>query len=137
MAKKLLEKSGAEICAGMVEIAGALKRFMDDPVFDKAWKQATKKGLRMGLTDIIPIYAELTPMLLGEDHIKDTILILSVIEGKSVSELLAMNGTELLADALKAFHEQVKPFFLQLGLSVGGQQLSHLSNTQSSDGEEG
>ena len=36
-----------------------------------------------------------------------------------VKELLAMNGTELLGDALKAFNEQLKPFFLQLGISVG------------------
>ena len=45
--------------------------------------------------------------------------ILSVVEGKTVKELLEMNGTELIADAMKAFNEQLKPFFTQLGISVG------------------
>jgi hypothetical protein len=35
---------------------------------------------------------------------------------------MKMNGTELIADFLKAFNEQLKPFFIQLGLSVGGKQ---------------
>lgn len=118
---KLLEKNGAEICACMVKIAASLRRFMDDEEFDRAWKKATKKGLKMGMTDILTIYADLAPMMFGEKHLNDTLIILSEIEGKSVKELLNMNGTELLADALKAFKEQLKPFFMQLGLSVGKQ----------------
>lgn len=116
---KLLEKNGAEMCAGLVTIASTLKRFMDDKDFEKAWKEATKKGIQTGMTDILKIYADLAPFLFGDQHLKDTMQILSVIEGKPVSELLAMNGTELLGDALKAFNEQIKPFFTRLGLSVG------------------
>lgn len=116
---KLLEKNGAEMCAALASIAGSLKRFMDDPEFDKAWKTATKKGLKTGMTDILKIYADLAPMMFGEEHLKDTLGILSVIEGKPVSELLEMNGTELMGDVLKAFNEQIKPFFQQLGISVG------------------
>ena len=116
---KLLEKNGAEMCAALVSIAGSLKRFMDDDDFDKAWKNATKKGLQTGMTDILTIYADLAPLMFGDKHLKDTLAILATIEGKTVKELLAMNGTELLADAFKAFNEQLKPFFTQLGLSVG------------------
>ena len=116
---KLLEKNGAEMCSALVEIAGALKRFMADPEFDKAWKQATKKGLKTGMSDVLTIYADIAPMLFGKYHIKDTMLVLSVIEDKPVKELLSMNGTELLGDALKAWNEQLKPFFLQLGVSAG------------------
>ena len=116
---KLLEKNGAEMCAGLVDIASAIKRFMDDAAFEKAWKEATKKGVQLGMTDILKVYADLAPMVFGEAHIKDTMAILSVIEGKSVKDLLAMNGTELIADAIKAFNEQLKPFFTQLGVSVG------------------
>lgn len=119
---KLLEKNGAEMCAGLAEIAGSLKRFMDDAEFDKAWKQATTKGMRTGMTDILKIYAEIAPLLFNEVHLKDTLGILSVIEGKPVSELMEMNGTELMGDALKAFNEQIKPFFHQLGISVGAKQ---------------
>ena len=117
---KLLEKNGAEMCAALVSIASTLRKFMDDEEFESAWKKATKKGLHTGMTDILKIYADITPLLFGEKHLTDTKTILSVIEGKPVNELLAMNGTELIADAMKAFNEQIRPFFQQLGISVGG-----------------
>lgn len=120
---KLLEKNGAEMCASLVKIAGCLKRFMDDEEFDQAWKKATKKGLQTRMTDILPIYADIAPLVFGDKHIKDTIAILAEIEGTTVNELLAMNGTELIGDALKAFKEQLQPFFLRLGISVGAKQL--------------
>ena len=121
MAKKLLEKNGAEMCAALVSVASALKRFMEDEAFDKAWKNATKKGVQLGMTDILKVYVDLAPLVFGDEHINDTMSILSVIEGKPVKELLKMNGTELIADAFKAFTEQLKPFFTQLGVSVGNQ----------------
>ena len=119
---KLLEKNGAEMCAALVSIAAPIKKLMDDPEFDQAWKRATKKGLKTGMTDILQIYADLAPLLFGDKHVKDTLSILATIEGKPVNELLKMNGTEMLCDALKAFNEQLKPFFLQLGVSVGVKQ---------------
>ena len=119
---KLLEKNGAEMCTALVNIAASIKRFMDDDEFDTAWKKATKNGLNTGMTDVLEIYAELTPLLFGEKHLKDTLAILATIEGKTVKELLAMNGVEMMSDALKAFNEQLKPFFIQLGISVGVKQ---------------
>lgn len=116
---KLLEKNGAEMCAALVDIAASIKRFMDDEEFDKAWKKATKKGLQTGMTDILRIYADLAPLLFGEKHLADTLAILSVIEGTTVKELMAMNGVDLMADVIKAFNEQLKPFFTRLGISVG------------------
>lgn len=117
---KLLDKNGAEICAALVNIATPLKRFMEDPEFEEAWKKATKKGLRTGMTDVLAIYADLAPLIFGDKHLKDTLAILAEIEGTTVSKMLKMNGAELLADALKAFTEQLQPFFLRLGISVGG-----------------
>ena len=116
---KLLEKTGAEMAAALVSIAQPLKRFMEDKEFDAAFKKATQKGLDTKMTDILAIYTEIVPLLLGDKHLKDTMAIVSVIEGKPVKELLAMNGTQLLADILSAFNEQIKPFFLQLGVAVG------------------
>lgn len=118
---KLLEKNGAEMCAALVSIATALKRFMDDPAFEKAWKEATKKGVQHGMTDVLKVYTDLIPMIFGEEHINDTMQILSVIEGKPVNELLKMNGTELISDAIDAFKEQLVPFFTKLGITVGSQ----------------
>ena len=119
---KLLEKNGAEMMAALVGIATPLKHLMDDPEFDKAFKEATKKGLKTKMTDILRIYADLTPHLFGDKHLNDTLAILAVIEGTSVKELLKMNGVDLLGDALKAFNEQIKPFFTRLGVSVGVKQ---------------
>ena len=116
---KLLEKNGAEMCNALVSIAATLKKFMDDDEFNNAWQKATKKGIDLGVTDVLEVYMDLVPLLIGEKHIKDTMQILAVIEGKSVKDLLEMNGTELIADAIKAFNEQLAPFFQQLGISVG------------------
>ena len=116
---KLLEKNGAEMCAALVSVASSLKRFMDDEAFEKAWKEATKKGVQLGMTDILKVYVDLVPLIFGEEHLNDTLSILSVIEGKPVKELMKMNGTELISDAIKAFNEQLKPFFTRLGISVG------------------
>ena len=117
---KLLEKNGAEMMSALVNIAAQLKRFMDDEEFTKAWKEATKKGLRTQATDILKIYSDLAPLLFGEKHLKDTLAIIAEIEGTTVSQMLKMNGTEMLADVMKAWKEQLQPFFTQLGLSVGG-----------------
>ena len=119
---KLHEKNGAEMCAGLVSIATTLKRFMDDEEFSAAWKKATKSGVDKGLTDVLEVYVDLIPLLFGEKHLKDTMQILSVIEGKSIKDLLAMNGTELITDAIAAFKEQLTPFLQQLGISVGTKQ---------------
>ena len=119
---KLMEKDGAEMCAALVNIAIPIKRFIEDEEFDQAWKRATKKGFDTGMTDIPKIYAEIVPLLFGERHLNDTMTILATIEGKTVKELLKMNGVELISDTLKAFNEQLKPFFLQLGISVGVKQ---------------
>ena len=119
---KLLEKNGAEMCGALVSIASALRRFMDDAEFDRAWQEATKRGVNMGMTDVLKVYADLVPMIFGEKHINDTMTILSEIEGKTIKELLEMNGTELISDALKAFNEQLKPFFQQLGILVGAKR---------------
>ena len=119
MGKKLMEKNGAEMCAALVSIAAPIKRFLDDPEFDAAFKEATKKGLKMGTNDVLKVYADLVPMIFGDKHIKDTMAILSAIEGKSVKALLAMNGADLIADTIAAFNDQLAPFFTRLGISSG------------------
>ena len=116
---KLLEKNGAEMAAALVSIAVPLKKFMEDKDFMDAWQKATKNGVRTGMTDILQIYVDIVPMLFGNEHLQDTLAILAAIEGKTVKEMLKMNGTDLIADALQAFKEQLTPFFTRLGLSVG------------------
>ena len=117
--KKLLEKNGAELASTLVNIANPLRRFMEDEKFVGAWKNATKKGLKTGMSDMLQIYVDIVPMLFGDAHLRDTLSILAEIEGTSVQAMLKMNGTELMADALVAYKEQIVPFFTRLGLSVG------------------
>lgn len=119
---KLLEKNGAEMAAALVNISGIIKRFLEDKEFNRLFKEATKKGVQRRQTDLLEIYVDLVPRLFDKDHLNDTMRLLSEIEGKSVKELLEMNGTELLEDAMAAWREQIVPFFLRLGLSVGRKQ---------------
>ena len=119
---KLLEKNGAEMAAALVNISGIIKRFMKDEEFNRLFKEATRTGVKNRQTDLMEIYVDLIPKLFDEVHVNDTMRLLSEIEGKSVKELLEMNGTELLEDALAAWREQIVPFFLRLGLTVGRKQ---------------
>ena len=119
---KLLEKNGAEMAAALVNISGIIKRFLEDKEFNRLFKEATKKGVQRRQTDLLEIYVDLVPRLFDKDHLNNTMRLLSEIEGKSVKELLEMNGTELLEDAMAAWREQIVPFFLRLGLSVGRKQ---------------
>ena len=115
---KLLEKNGAEMANALVSLATPLKNFMDDAEFSEAFKKCTKKGVRTKASDILEIYVELVPHLFGDKHLKDTLQILAIIEGATVQKMLKMNGTELMADAMTAWKEQLKPFFTRLGLSA-------------------
>lgn len=115
---KLLEKNGAEMCAALVSLAAPVKSFLEDQEFNDTLIACTKKGMGNQLREFAHIYADMTPLLFGDKHIKDTMQILAVIEGKTVKELMKMNGTDLIADAISAWKEQIQPFFTRLGLSV-------------------
>lgn len=115
---KLLEKNGAEMASALVALATPMKNFMNDAEFIRDFKECTKNGVRIKAHDILTIYTGLIPHLFGDKHLKDTLQILAIVEGTTVSKLLKMNGTELMADALKAWKEQIQPFFTQLGVSA-------------------
>ena len=118
MSNKLMDMNGAEMAAALVSISAPIKNFLQDDEFMAAFKERTKDGVRNRATDILPVYADLVPMLLGEKHLEDTIKILATVEGKTVKEMLKMNGVEVIKDALLAWQEQIAPFFTQLGLSA-------------------
>jgi len=115
---KLLEKNGAEMCAALVSIAAPIKAFIEDKQVSDTFRACTKKAVDDKLTGFLTIYADMMPLLFGDKHLKDTLAILAVVEGKTVKEMLKMNGVELMKDALSAWKEQIEPFFTQLGLSV-------------------
>jgi len=115
---KLLEKSGAEMCAALVSIAGPIKSFLEDEEIAKTFKACTAKGYKSELSNILAIYADMVPLLMGEKHLKDTIAILAAVEGKSAKDMLRMNGVELMKDAMEAWRDQIQPFFSQLGISA-------------------
>lgn len=118
MGKKLLEKNGLEICATLTAMAEPIRNFMEDKEFTEAFKRCTIGGVENKLTEFLQIYAELMPQLFGEKHRRDTLRILAEIEGKTVNEMLKMNGADLIADALDAWKEQIGPFFSRLGVTV-------------------
>lgn len=115
---KLLEKNGAEMASALVALSNPIRSFMEDTEFLEAFKACTQKGVKNKLEGLLIIYADMVPFLFGDKHIKDTLAILAIVEGTTVSKMLKMNGVEMLADAMKAWEEQIKPFFTQLGLSA-------------------
>lgn len=115
---KLLEKNGAEMASALVALATPLRNFMEDAEFSEAFKECTRSGVKKKLTNILQIYTSLVPHLFGDKHLKDTLQVLAIVEGTSVSQMLKMNGTDLMVDALSAWNEQIKPFFMRLGLTA-------------------
>ena len=115
---KLLEKNGAEMASALVAMATPIRNFIDDAEFMTAFKKCTQKGVRSKLEGILTVYADMMPLLMGDKHIKDTLSIVAIVEGTDVQKLLKMDGMEMLADCMKAWKEQIKPFFTQLGLTV-------------------
>lgn len=113
---KLLEKNGNEMASALVEMSRPINNFLEDAEFMDKFKECTKKGISTKLEGILRIYSDMTPLLFGQKHLKDTLSIIAVIEGTDVKTMLKMNGTEMLADCLKAWKEQISPFFTQLGL---------------------
>ena len=120
MGNKLMEQTAAEMAAHLVELAGPIKRLLDDEEISETWRECTKKGVKNKLESILLIYADMAPLLFGEKHIRDLVYILAAIEGKAVDEMLKMNGAELMKDTMAAWEEQIKPFFSLLGLTVSG-----------------
>lgn len=118
MGKKLMEKNGAEICTALVAMADPIRSFLDDKEFGETFKACTKRGADNQLTEFLQIYADLIPLLFGDKHRKDTLIILAEIEGTTVKEMLKMNGADLIADTLAAWREQIGPFFSRLGVSI-------------------
>lgn len=118
MGKKLLEQNGAEMATTLVTIAGPVKNFIDDEEFSAAWQKCTAKGMRLKMTDVLRIYAEMAPFIFGDKHIQDTLAILAAIEGTTVKAMLRMNGAALIGDALRAWKEQIQPFFMGLGITA-------------------
>lgn len=120
MGKKLLEQSAAEMAAHLVELAAPVKSLLEDEEIRQTWIECTKQGVKNKLESILVVYADMAPLIFGEKHLKDVLRILAAIEGKTVSEMLQMNGAELMKDTLAAWEEQIKPFFTLLGISESG-----------------
>ena len=115
---KLLEKNAAEMAASLVNISAPIKHFLEDEEFMELFREKTAEGIKNKTKDVLTVYAALAPLLFGEKHLKDVLTILAEVEGTDVKDMIKMNGTELLADALIAWNDQIAPFFTRLGLSV-------------------
>lgn len=115
---KLLDKNAAEMAAALVSLSAPIKNFLEDHDFMREFNERTKEGVRNQRTDVLAIYADLVPLLLGEKHLLDVIQILAVVEGEDPKTLMQMNGVDVLRDALEAWQTQIAPFFTRLGLSA-------------------
>jgi hypothetical protein len=118
---KLLEKTGAEIFASLVNIAKPIGNITQDESVFTAISDCIKKISASPIRDnnlafMMMLYADLAPILFNEAHMKDILLILAEIEGCSIQDMISMNGADLVADAVKAWKEQLGPFLERAGL---------------------
>ena len=117
MAKKLEELNGWELTNALLELAEPIGNLTSDDKFWSTFEECTRQGLKLKQKDafrfLLKAYANLFPILFGEEHKMDTFRILAVIEGQPANELMKKNGAELLKDCEKAFKEQLDPFFFK------------------------
>lgn len=120
---KLLDKTGAELFASLVNIAAPIGNLVKDEKLFKAITESvqswTTGELRHNnLAFVMNLYSGVVPHLFNEEHLKDVMLILAEIEGTSVGDMLKMNGADLVGDAVKAWKEQIGPFAERAGLTA-------------------
>lgn len=116
MAKKLLEMNGAELMAAFVQLAAPIGRLVEDDELFTTLMECSKAAVgaqaakRNRLGYFLSVYSKMVPKLLGDEHIRDTVEVVAIIEGKTVADLLGMNGAEMAADVMNAWREQLGPF---------------------------
>ena len=112
---KLNEMNGWELMGGLVELAEPIGNLVNDEPLWECFLECTRQAVRLrqkdGLAFILRNYAKLIPLLFGDDHKRDVVRILAVVEGMSVEEAMKKNGFELLRDFRAAYREQLAPFF--------------------------
>lgn len=120
---KLIEKTGAELFASLVNIAEPIGNLVKDEKLFQTFVDCTARGTRIPetarknqLAFIMNLYSEMIPLVFSDEHIKDIMAILSEIEGKPIKSMLAMNGADLVSDVIAAWGEQLAPFVKRSGL---------------------
>ena len=112
---KLNEMNGWELMGGLVELAEPIGNLVNDELLWECFLECTRQAVRLrqkdGLAFILKNYAKLIPLLFGDDHKRDVVRILAVVEGLSIEEAMKKNGFELLRDFRAAYREQLAPFF--------------------------
>ena len=120
---KLLEKTGAELFASLANIAAPVGNIAKDEALFSALADCIRSNAASPLRNnnlvfLMSLYADLAPLLLTDAHMQDIVAILAEIEGCDAKEMLGMNGADLVADCVKAWKEQLGPFFERAGLSA-------------------
>ena len=115
--KKIVEMDALELSSLLIEIAEPIGNLADDDEVFECFRKCTTRGLKLkqrdGLHFILKTYSKLIPLLLGEKHKRDTLRILAAIEGKSVNEIIHMNGKQLIDDFRAAWEDKLEGFFTQ------------------------
>lgn len=116
--KKLTEMTGWEAMSALAELAEPVGNLANDDLVWDTFVECTKRGVALRRNEasmrfLLQTYAKMTPVLLSDEHRRDTFKILSVIEGKPIDELMAMPAPELWEDIKKAYTEALMPFFLK------------------------
>lgn len=120
--KKLEDQELWELMSSLTELAEPVGNIVSDEAFWEKFVECTRKAAIIRRQDtmhfLIKAYSDLAPYLLGDEHRKDTIRILSVVEGKPFDKLMHANGVEVMRDLGKVWKEKLEPFFTKSVRSV-------------------
>lgn len=110
--KKLSEMNANELCKALCDIAAPIGNIARDDEVVEALKQiAEKRRPGTALAKFFGVsFSALVPLLLNK-HKADTFAVLSVLKGKTVSEVEQENGFQLVRDLRALFQTDLIRFF--------------------------
>lgn len=118
----LKELNGWNLMTKLAELAEPVGNLVNDDEFWEAFTECTKNGagLRMerGLRFFLQTYGSLLPILMSEEHKRDTFAIIAAATGRSVNECANMNGMQMLKEFGAVFVGDLQSFFTSHVLSA-------------------
>lgn len=119
MSKKFVELNAFEMMGALVQLAEPVGNLAEDDKLWKCFQECTAEGLQIGRQERmrrgLRLYAKIVPLLLNEEHKRDTLTIISIVEGKPVQDIAQMGGADFLHDLLEAWKKELRDFFIRAG----------------------
>ncbi len=110
---KLSEMNVKQLSAALCQLTLPVSRIATDTALNGVFERCAekmKKAAYMTTFEKMGMLLEAVPVLL-ETHYEDTIRIVSIMTGRSIAEVEAQNGMEMIDEMMKSVDEQFLRFF--------------------------